>query len=63
MEAGMIPAHRQIINGRTHASTWDGASYGAAVERPSPAERIASAVLAVVLGIVGAALLAHWVAS
>jgi hypothetical protein len=57
----MIPAHRQIINGRTHASTWDGASYGAAVERP--AERIADFALAVVLGIVGAALLAHWFAS
>ena len=59
-----LPHHRRIQAGRTHSQSYDPARYGAAVERHVPTgERIGGVVLAIVLGIAGAAGLLHWWAS
>ena len=56
-----LPHHRRIQSGRTHASVYRPESY-AAIERTRPS-RIADVVLAVVLGILGAALAVHWLSA
>jgi hypothetical protein len=59
-----LPAHRRIDAGRTWPSPYSPAKYGTAIERHVPrAERIGGVVLALILGITGAALLVHALAS
>jgi hypothetical protein len=57
-----LPEHRRIVAGRTHGRAWrpEDADPMQFYPAATKAERIAGVVLAVVLGIVGAALLAHW---
>ena len=53
-----LPHHRRIQFGRTWPSSYRPESF-AAIERTRPS-RIADVVLAVVLGVIGAALAVHW---
>ena len=59
-----LPHHRQILFGRTHGRTWNPAESDPITFHPSVSttERIYGVVLAVVLGVVGAVLLAHLLA-
>lgn len=61
----MLPEHRRMLTGRTHGRAWrpEDCDPIQRFHTVSRSERIAGVVLAVVIGIVGAALLAHWWAS
>lgn len=56
-----LPDHRRIQSGRTYTSVYRPETF-VAIERTRPS-RIADVVLAVVLGILGAALAVHWLSA
>ena len=56
-----LPHHRRIQSGRTHSSVYRPETF-VAIERTRPS-RIADVVLAVVLGILGAALAVYWLSA
>ncbi len=57
-----LPQHRRAIHGRTWGRAWSPADMDPITFYPRPigAERYAGVILAVVLGIFGALMLAHW---
>lgn len=57
-----LPAHRQVVAGRTWGRMWRPEDYAPITHHPAgtPTERVAGVVLAVVLGVLGAAALLHW---
>lgn len=60
-----LPSHRRIVHGRTWGRSWSPEDYDPikVYRRPtSIAERAAGYILAVVIGIFGALLFAHWAA-
>lgn len=59
---GRLPEHRRAVTGRTWSQAWNPADMDPVQAYPaeSTAERIAGVVLAVVIGILGAAALIHW---
>lgn len=61
-----LPHHRRMILGRTWSAPYSHASHdpiSGPWRRVTTTERIAGVVLAVVIGIIGAAALVHWWAS
>lgn len=59
-----LPDHRRAIHGRTHSRTWRHADYDPIEHHTAPiSERISGALFATFLGVVGAALLFHWLSS
>lgn len=56
-----LPEHRRIAHGRTYSRSWNPCDSDPIERYRAPiSQRVADALFATVLGIVGAALLVHW---
>lgn len=56
-----LPEHRRIVHGRTHSRAWRASDYNPIEHHgASISERVADALLATALGLIGAAIFVHF---